>query len=230
MDKFGSAKSAFSTAKGYAEKGRASITPMFDKMDKAVPIGSGGNRPRTGSSATSPGLAPPVGAPYSSSSSSPSSRPPPPPMRTGSAHGPPATPARNSTPSAAATGGVFTAMLTDEQEKLAFFQLLDEYFNSRPQFAGLFEGSPHAAAPAPAPAAARNHAPVAPAASRPVPAAPAGLGTATALYDFEGTQAEDLPFRTGDVISITEIVSDDWLKGSLHGRTGIFPTAYVQRS
>lgn len=96
-------------------------------------------------------------------------------------------------------------MLTDEQEKLAFFQLLDEYFNSRPQFAGLFEGSPHAAAPAPAPAAARNHAPVAPAASRPVPAAPAGLGTATALYDFEGTQAEDLPFRTGDVISITEI-------------------------
>ncbi|KWU41004.1 hypothetical protein RHOSPDRAFT_4278, partial [Rhodotorula sp. JG-1b] len=55
---------------------------------------------------------------------------------------------------------------------------------------------------------------------------------ATALYDFEGAQAEDLPFSTGDIITLTEIgsspLSDDWLRGELHGRSGIFPASYVQ--
>eukprot|EP01114_Cavostelium_apophysatum_P008694 TRINITY_DN2140_c0_g1_i1.p1 TRINITY_DN2140_c0_g1~~TRINITY_DN2140_c0_g1_i1.p1 ORF type:complete len:373 (+),score=149.00 TRINITY_DN2140_c0_g1_i1:152-1270(+) len=58
-----------------------------------------------------------------------------------------------------------------------------------------------------------------------------GLGSATALYDFAGEQPGDLPFYTGEVINVT--VEDDgsgWLTGELNGRTGIFPSSYVQRS
>jgi len=57
------------------------------------------------------------------------------------------------------------------------------------------------------------------------------LGTATALYDFAGEQAEDLPFYAGDFLTITK--EDDgsgWLTGELNGRTGIFPSSYVQRN
>jgi len=58
-----------------------------------------------------------------------------------------------------------------------------------------------------------------------------GLGTATALYDFAGEQADDLAFYAGDVITITK--EDDgsgWLSGSLNGVNGIFPSSYVQRN
>jgi len=57
----------------------------------------------------------------------------------------------------------------------------------------------------------------------------ASIGTATALYDFAGEQATDLPFYAGDVITILQ--DDDgsgWLTGELNGRTGIFPSSYVQ--
>lgn len=57
-----------------------------------------------------------------------------------------------------------------------------------------------------------------------------GRGTAVALYDFAGEQSEDLPFYAGDVIKVLK--EDDgsgWLTGELNGRTGIFPTSYVQR-
>ncbi|BGP54198.1 hypothetical protein JCM8202_001332 [Rhodotorula sphaerocarpa] len=233
MDKFRDFGSAVSQARSYAEKGRSQITPMFDKMDRAVPLGAVG---RSGSqSASSPtGSAPPPPPSFGSSSTS-SSRPPPPPMRSGassaSASRPtpaaPAAAAGAAVGAAAATASVFSAMLHDSAEKEAFFSLLDEYFASRPQFAALFSAEAPAAGAAPSPVAAAA-APLAPAASRPS-RSPSGLGTATALYDFEGTQAEDLPFVTGDTITVTEIVSDDWLKGELRGRTGIFPTAYVQR-
>lgn len=55
------------------------------------------------------------------------------------------------------------------------------------------------------------------------------LGTVTALYDYAGEQAEDLPFYAGDVIQLTK--DDDgsgWLEGELNGRVGIFPASYVQ--
>jgi len=53
--------------------------------------------------------------------------------------------------------------------------------------------------------------------------------TATALYDFAGEQPGDLPFYNGEVISVTK--ADDgsgWMTGELNGRTGIFPSSYVQ--
>merc|ERR1719487_186455 len=223
MDKFGS---AFSQAKSYAEKGRSQITTQFDKIDKAVPIGHhAAQRPRAGSSASgaaSPSLA--------AASSPAASRPPPPPIRHASSTAgltppPPVTRARTPASTTATPanhgGGVFTAMLHDSAEKEAFFALLDEYFAARPEFKALFSSSSNSSSSAPPPA---------PAASRPIPPPPVapapapvsnGLGTATALYDFEGAQeGEDLPFSTGDIITITEIVSDDWLRGEVHGRSG----------
>lgn len=57
------------------------------------------------------------------------------------------------------------------------------------------------------------------------------LFSVIALYDFAGEQGGDLPFYTGEVIDVTK--DDDgsgWYTGNLNGRSGIFPSSYVQRS
>lgn len=52
-----------------------------------------------------------------------------------------------------------------------------------------------------------------------------------AIYDFDGGQGPDeLPFRKGDIIRVTECVYTDWWKGELRGRTGIFPANRVVSS
>jgi len=236
-------------AKTFADKGHAQIQQGFKQLDSRVPLGS---QKRTDSSSGPGGPSSPGLATYSSPA------PPPPPPTRNAAGGPPPPPGRGragsaasssyGAPAAAAVGGkgVFAGM--DQREKEAFFALLDEYFSTRPQFASLFQG-----AGAPPPAA---QAPAPPAASRPTPAPPAypvGLGTAVALYAYEGGQAEDLSFAEGERITVLEIgaspplalsfqpgldaaltcsrphaVSDDWMKGELNGRKGIFPSAYVQ--
>ncbi|XP_014254626.1 SH3 domain-containing protein 19 isoform X1 [Cimex lectularius] len=48
-----------------------------------------------------------------------------------------------------------------------------------------------------------------------------------ALYDFASTHPDDLPFKAGDKIVLTEQVSEEWLKGKLDGKEGIFPKSYV---
>ncbi|GAB5593592.1 protein that induces appearance of [PIN+] prion when overproduced [Umbelopsis nana] len=53
------------------------------------------------------------------------------------------------------------------------------------------------------------------------------LATAEALYDYQGQDHEDLSFRKGDIIEITEFVNDDWWRGKLQGRTGLFPQNHV---
>jgi len=56
------------------------------------------------------------------------------------------------------------------------------------------------------------------------------LGTATAIYDFAGDQPSDLPFFAGEVLTVTgEDDGSGWLTGELNGRTGIFPSSYVER-
>lgn len=52
----------------------------------------------------------------------------------------------------------------------------------------------------------------------------------TALFDFEGQNPEDLPFREGDRIRVVKKTesTDDWWDGELNGRTGQFPANYVQ--
>ncbi|GAA5876112.1 hypothetical protein JCM1840_002772 [Sporobolomyces johnsonii] len=218
MDKL---KGGFGTAKSFAEKSRTHVNSGLHKVDQQWQARSGHGSSSTATAGSSPSPSP-----------GSSTRPPPPPSRTASGSAPPppppargrATSSVSASPGAGAGGGgggVFTGM--DHREKEAFFALLDEYFASRPQYASLFSGG-GTSAPAPAPRALAPP-PVPPAA---VPAHKAGLGTAVALYDFEGAQPEDLPFREGDRITIVEIVSDDWWKGELNGRTGILPVSYVQ--
>lgn len=70
--------------------------------------------------------------------------------------------------------------------------------------------------------------------SSPAPAVPAGTTAATvsrvrALYDFVPSEAGELEFKKGDVIAVLESVYKDWWRGSLKGKTGIFPLNYVEK-
>jgi signal transducing adaptor molecule len=69
---------------------------------------------------------------------------------------------------------------------------------------------------------------------QPAQPVPSGTTAATvsrvrALYDFNPSEAGELQFRKGDIISVLESVYKDWWKGSLHGQTGIFPLNYVEK-
>jgi hypothetical protein len=57
-----------------------------------------------------------------------------------------------------------------------------------------------------------------------------GLGSIEALYDYNGQNpSTDLSFHRGDIIQLTEMINDDWWKGSLNGKVGIFPRTYVKK-
>ena len=49
-----------------------------------------------------------------------------------------------------------------------------------------------------------------------------------ARFDYLTDEPGDLRFSSGDVITLIEQVGDDWLKGEVHGHTGIFPLTYVE--
>ncbi|WRT67809.1 uncharacterized protein IL334_004783 [Kwoniella shivajii] len=49
-----------------------------------------------------------------------------------------------------------------------------------------------------------------------------------ALYDYPGSQKDELPLRVGLVIRVTTQVSDDWWIGECDGQTGLFPRAYTE--
>jgi len=50
-----------------------------------------------------------------------------------------------------------------------------------------------------------------------------------ALYDFVPSEPGELEFKKGDVIAVLESVYKDWWRGSLKGKTGIFPLNYVDK-
>ncbi|KAI9013925.1 hypothetical protein CLU79DRAFT_767613 [Phycomyces nitens] len=59
---------------------------------------------------------------------------------------------------------------------------------------------------------------------------PGVLATAEALYDYSGDDpSTDLSFRQGQIIQVTEYVNDDWWRGSLNGKSGIFPQNHVKK-
>lgn len=63
---------------------------------------------------------------------------------------------------------------------------------------------------------------------------PTGTTAATvsrvrALYDFVPSEPGELEFKRGDVIAVLASVYKDWWKGSLKGKTGIFPLNYVEK-
>ena len=68
----------------------------------------------------------------------------------------------------------------------------------------------------------------------PTPQVPAGTTAATvsrvrALFDFAPSEPGELEFKKGDVIAVLESVYKDWWRGSLKGKTGIFPLNYVEK-
>ncbi|XP_046555696.1 LOW QUALITY PROTEIN: dynamin-binding protein-like [Haliotis rubra] len=48
------------------------------------------------------------------------------------------------------------------------------------------------------------------------------------LYDFETSKKGEITLLTGDIIQITEVVDDNWLRGRLNGAEGIFPSNFVE--
>jgi hypothetical protein len=85
--------------------------------------------------------------------------------------------------------------------------------------------SPPAPAPAPLPAREPAAAPVEP------PAAPAATGagkTATALYDYEAAEDNELSFPEDAQVTNLEFPDEDWWFGSYNGKSGLFPANYVQ--
>ncbi|OZJ06932.1 hypothetical protein BZG36_00177 [Bifiguratus adelaidae] len=49
-----------------------------------------------------------------------------------------------------------------------------------------------------------------------------------AIYDYKGDPIEDLSFRKGDIITITEVVNQDWYRGKIGYRSGMFPDNHVR--
>ena len=39
----------------------------------------------------------------------------------------------------------------------------------------------------------------------------------------------ELDFNEGDIIQVEEQIDDNWLSGTLNGKSGIFPTNYVEK-
>ncbi|EON96868.1 putative amylase-binding protein [Phaeoacremonium minimum UCRPA7] len=85
---------------------------------------------------------------------------------------------------------------------------------------------------APAPATQAAVPPPPPAAEpEPSPAAPAGGAggpTATALFDYEAAEDNELSFEEGAKIEDLEFPDEDWWFGHYKGKSGLFPANYVQ--
>ncbi|PFH63321.1 hypothetical protein XA68_13778 [Ophiocordyceps unilateralis] len=77
--------------------------------------------------------------------------------------------------------------------------------------------APTPAAPAPAPSA-----PVA------EPAADEGAPTATAMYDYEAAEDNELSFPEDAKITNLEFPDEDWWFGHYNGQSGLFPANYVE--
>ncbi|XP_015244286.1 PREDICTED: SH3 domain-containing protein 19-like [Cyprinodon variegatus] len=49
-----------------------------------------------------------------------------------------------------------------------------------------------------------------------------------ALFDYEGEEEGELTFSQGDVIALLELVGEEWGRGQIHGRAGIFPLNFTE--
>jgi len=60
-----------------------------------------------------------------------------------------------------------------------------------------------------------------------VPTPPAKSPKAKAVYDFNAQEANELPFKIGDIITIVA-QKGDWWEGELNGKRGLLPSNYVE--
>ncbi|KAF2435834.1 hypothetical protein EJ08DRAFT_645518 [Tothia fuscella] len=85
----------------------------------------------------------------------------------------------------------------------------------------IVEDEEPARAPAPAPSAPQS-------APAPAAAPTSGGKTATAQYDYEAAEDNELSFPDGATIKNIEFPDDDWWFGEYGGKTGLFPANYVE--
>ena len=53
-------------------------------------------------------------------------------------------------------------------------------------------------------------------------------GKCEALYDFQGDDDKELSFQPGDIIITSEWVNEEWMKGRMGEKEGIFPIGFVK--
>lgn len=53
-------------------------------------------------------------------------------------------------------------------------------------------------------------------------------GKCEALFDFQSKVSGELSFSPGEVITTTEWVNEDWMKGTIGEREGMFPVNFVK--
>ncbi|XP_044039759.1 SH3 domain-containing protein 19-like isoform X2 [Siniperca chuatsi] len=49
-----------------------------------------------------------------------------------------------------------------------------------------------------------------------------------ALFDYEGEEDDELTFSQSDVIALLELIGQEWGRGQIHGRIGIFPLNFTE--
>lgn len=66
----------------------------------------------------------------------------------------------------------------------------------------------------------------------PVPSKPPGGSdkSVRALYDYSAATDDELTFQIGDVITDVDDSQEDWWVGTLNGKTGVFPSTYVENA
>lgn len=116
----------------------------------------------------------------------------------------------------------------DELQIALKLSLQEEERKKKPGPAAAGPSAPGGAAGAGAGGAAQQQA------AAPIQPMPSGTTAATvsrvrALYDFAPSEPGELEFKKGDVIAVLESVFKDWWRGSLKGKTGIFPLNYVEK-
>lgn len=49
-----------------------------------------------------------------------------------------------------------------------------------------------------------------------------------ALYDYHSNESDDLSFKAGTIIRVTAFIDDNWTRGECNGKTGLFPSSFVE--
>lgn len=60
-----------------------------------------------------------------------------------------------------------------------------------------------------------------------IPSGEEGI-TATALYDYEAAESDEISFNPYEVITHIEMVDEGWWRGMCRGKVGLFPANYVK--
>lgn len=190
-----------------------------------VPPGPGSGQPK-----------PPPPAPQHSAAFGQPRPPPPAPMPAYINPNPaaPSSHSRSPAPSTAISGGPAIQELTGRKASLTPAEA--EQVRAMMMYQAGTAQSAHSSNDAPPPAAPPVQKKKPPPPPKPAPPRPPpGMIFVKGLFDFDEVQAGDLGFKAGDVITTEQAAfeaagaSGAWINGELHGKSGVFPSNYVDR-